>query len=73
MVILNCVRSAYSIRIHQVGIVSASYLVNKSFSNGQILSWRFSSQSTAFKFAHFLGVPQKQINNVTQKQLSLFK
>jgi hypothetical protein len=73
MVILNCVRSAYSIRVHQVGVSSVSYLVNKTLANGQISSWRFSSQSVAFQFAHFLGVPQKQINKVIQNQLSLFK
>ncbi len=73
MIILNCVRSAYSIRVHQVGVVSVSYLVNKSLGNGEVLSWRFSSKSVAFQFAHFLGVPQKQINKVIQNQLSLFK
>ena len=72
MVILNCVRSAYSIRIHQISVGKISYIVNKSFQNGQVLSWRFSSQSKAFQFAHFLGVPQKQINKVIQNQLSLF-
>ena len=70
MVIFNYARSSYSIRIHQVGVFSPSYLVNKILSNGEILSWRFSSQSVAFKFAHFLGAPQKLIN---QNQHSLFK
>ncbi|MBU0473218.1 MAG: hypothetical protein KKF62_03555 [Bacteroidetes bacterium] len=72
MVILNCVRSAHSIRVHQVGVSSVSYLVNKTLATGQILSWSFSSLSVALKFAHFLGVPQKQINQVTKNQLSLF-
>jgi hypothetical protein len=57
MVILNCIRSAYSIRVHQVGVSSVSYLVNKTLATGQILSWSFASKSVAFKFAHFLGVP----------------
>ena len=71
MVILNHVRSAYSIRVHSVGIVSNSYLVNKVLATGEILSWRFSSLPVAFKFAHFLGVPQKKINQVINNQLSL--
>lgn len=73
MVILNCVRSAHSIRVHQVGVVSNSYLVNKTLATGQILSWSFSSKSVACQFAHFLGIPQNQINKVIQNQLSLFK
>ncbi len=72
MVILNCVRSAHSIRVHQVGVAPTSYLVNKTLATGQNLSWSFSSPSQAFKFAHFLGVPQKEINKVIQNQLSLF-
>ena len=73
MVILNCVRSAYSIRVHQVGVGSTSYLINKTLACGKILSWSFSSRSVAFQFAHFLGVPQKEINKVIQNQQSLFK
>ena len=72
MVILNCVRSSYSIRIHQVGVASISYLVNKTLATGQILSWSFSSRSSACQFAHFLGIPKKLINKVIEKQLSLF-
>jgi len=68
MVILNCVKSTYSIRIHQIKL--NKFLVNKTLANGQILTWRFTSLSVAFRFAHFLGVPQKLIN---QNQLSLFK
>lgn len=68
MVILNCVKTAYSIRIHQ--IKQNKFLVNKTLANGQILSWRFSSLFVAFRFAHFLGVPKKQINKLIQ--LSLF-
>jgi len=70
MVILNCVKSAYSIRIHQ--IKQNKFFVNKTLANGQILSWSFSSKSVAFNFAHFLGVPKKLINQTTKNQLSLF-
>ena len=68
MVILNCVKTAYSVRIHQ--IKQNKFLVNKTLANGQILSWSFASRSVAFQFAHFLGVPKSKINSINQ--LSLF-
>ena len=51
---------------------SNSFSVSIWSAKGFYSSVSFASQSQAFAFARFLGVPLKKLNKVIQNQLSLF-